>query len=41
MLISLTKQHSAVSPGTDLLSLWRSAADSSWCTYRGNNRRKF
>ena len=25
-----------MSSGTDLSSLWLSAADSSWCTYRGN-----
>ena len=36
--ISLTELHSAVSPGTDLSSFWRSAADSSWCTYRGYRR---
>ena len=36
LLVSLTEQHSAVSPGTDPSSLWRPAADSSWCTYRGN-----
>jgi len=28
----------AVSPGTDLSSLWRSAAYCSWCAYRGNIR---
>jgi len=32
ILISLTEQHSAVSPGIGLSSLWRSAADS-WYTY--------
>jgi len=34
--VTLAEQHSAVSPGTGLSSLWRSAADSSSCTYCGN-----
>jgi hypothetical protein len=36
--IDLTERRSAMSPGTAVSLLWRSASDSSWCASLGNYR---